>query len=384
MKIGIFSAHSFARPGGVQNHVIALYSEFKKRGIDAKIITPGHSRIGPQGVPEKDIITIGISAYIPANQSRAEFSISIRKRFRERIWRENFDVLHFHNLGSGPLSYQILRHSNSLNILTIHATVDGSQISKIPPLRGLVHKLFANKFHGLIAVSPASLKSVETFGGFHNNPMRIIPNGIDLSRFFPRFGRKEGTNLLFVGRLEKRKGLMYLLQALASLRRPNVKLTIVGDGEERKRGERFVQTNKLTAQVDFAGNVGDAILPNFYQNADIFCAPAVAGESFGLTLLEAMACGTPIAGFANPGYSYVMQRHEEAIGANLLAPPGDHIALAQKIALLIDNQDTYQKARQWGIARVKQFSWPKTADQVLNFYREVKEWQTKATDIHRM
>ncbi len=390
-KIGLFSAHSFAKPGGVQNHVLALYKEFRKRGFEVKIIAPGHAHAMPQGVAASDVITIGVSAYIPANQSRAEFSMSVRRKFRIRIWRENFDVLHFHNVGLGPLSYQILRHSNSLNVLTVHIAADGSKIFKIPLAKQLIKRFYEPKFHGLIAVSPAAMQVVTDLGGFNNGPARIIPNGIDLSRFSENavgrlpFGIK---TLLFVSRFEKRKGLLHLLRAfklLQDARRQNLRLVIVGDGEQRKAAQNFAVKHNLSPHVTFAGKVSDDVLPDFYRSTDIFCAPASAGESFGMTLLEAMACGTPIVGFANAGYSYVMQGHEQTCGVNLLAPPGDDTALAQKIVLLIDNKDIYERARQWGLARAHQFAWPKIADQILNFYEEAEKWQgRKVTDTRRM
>jgi len=293
-------------------------------------------------------------------------------------------------LGLGPLSYQILRHSNSLHILTVHAAAGGSTISKLLLTQRLIKYFYEPKFHGLIAVSPASMQTITDFGGFNSGPTKIIPNGIDLIRFAPADVRSltpHVKNLLFVGRFEKRKGLLHLLRVFKILHdagRQNLRLIIVGDGEQRKAAESFVAKHHFASIIIFAGNVSDDALSDFYRKADIFCAPAVAGESFGMTLLEAMACGTPIAGFANPGYSYVMQGHEETCGANLLAAPGDDIALAQKIALLVDNQDIYERARQWGLAHAKQFSWTKIADQILNFYEEAHVWQKSATDTVRM
>lgn len=389
MKIGLFSAHSFKRPGGVQNHVLALYREFTKRRIECKIITPGPAK--PYGVPETDIITIGVSTYLPANKSRAEFSVSVRRSFRRKLHAEKFDVLHFHNLGFGPLAYQILRSAESLNILTLHAAIDGSMVVRVPSVKKIVHNLYEPKFHGVITISPAALETLNMLGGFSNGPIATIANGIDLSRFSPRKNLKsrEMTNLLFVGRFEKRKGLLHLLRAFRHLttqsHRSNLRLVIVGDGEQFKAAQNFTSKNNLSSYITFAGNISDDALPAFYQVADIFCAPSLCGESFGMTLLEAMACGTPIAGFANPGYSFVMQGHEKACGANLLAPAGDAIALAQKIALLIENKDVYERAKSWGLTRVQKFAWSKIADQVLNFYEETDEWRkNKAIVMNKM
>lgn len=389
-KIGLFSAHSFAKPGGVQNHVIALYKEFTQRGIAAKIIAPAHGQCAPFCVPEKDFIPIGISAYVPANQSKAEFSLSVRRSSRQKILEENFDILHFHNLGLGPLSYQLLRHAKSINILTIHAADDGSVIAKIPILKRFVHGVYEKKFHGVIGVSPAAIETIQNFGGFRNGPLELIPNGIDLLRFREKHvGRaKLRTTLLFVGRFEKRKGLLYLLRSLKILTAKHgrkLRLVIVGEGEQRKSAQDYITKHDLQAHVAFAGSVSNEILLALYQSADIFCAPSLRGESFGITLLEAMACGIPVAGFANKGYRYVMQGHEQACGANLLASAGNSPALAEKIALLIHNNDVYERAKSWGLERVKQFAWPKIADRILHFYEEACKCRvSKDTSIHWM
>lgn len=397
-KIGLFSAHSFERPGGVQNHVLGLYKEFERRGFEVKIIAPGSAK--PQGIPQDDVITIGITKYIPANQSQAEFSVSIRKRFRVRIWEENFDILHFHNLGFGPLSYQILRHSNALHVLTVHAASDGSTIPKIPFVKQMIRYFYELRFHGLIAVSPAAMNTVRTFGGFHNGLATIIPNGLDISRFkcgvsdtphnldvgYP-IPHMPHITLLFVGRLEKRKGLLDLLRAYKLLisHRRNPRLKIVGDGEQQTAARKFVGENHLSPFVEFVGSVSDEVLPALYQSADIFCAPSLRGESFGMTLLEAMACGTPVVGFANPGYSYVMNGHEDQVGTSLLVKPGDCEALAEKILLLLNDMNVYARARNWGLERVQEFTWPRVADQILRFYEEAYEWrERKITTTIRM
>jgi len=394
-KIALVSAQSYSEPGGVQNHIIELYNEFKKRGYECKIIAPGKDK--PNNVDTKDVINIGISKRIPANGSRTDISLSLNRKTRRRISDENFDIMHFHNMSLGPLTLQILHRSNALNILTLHVAGDGSKLLKaVPFMKSLFRMVYEKKFHGVIGVSPTAY---EGFKGYYSNgPVAIIPNGINLERFTPHpSGRGEGfrdqkretsrfgsrrRNILFVGRLEKRKGVMHLLNAYELLvrtqNRRDLQLTIVGDGEERQRAKKFVKKNDLAANVAFMGYASDDALITCYRDTDIFCAPAMRGESFGITLLEAMASGTPVTGFANPGYSWVMRGHEDAVGDSLLVSPGDYRGLAQKIELLSQDSALYERARNWGLQECKKFSWPHIADEVLNFYQEAHEHKKAA------
>src|SRR6185503_10970237 len=128
---------------------------------------------------------------------------------------------------------------------------------------------------------------------------RIIPNGVDVdfyanARPFPEF--KDGkTNILFVGRLEPRKGAMYLLEAYAKLKPkyPDTRLFICSLGPQLGKLRRFVHDNRLQ-DVLFAGRPDDIDKARFYKTADIFCAPSTGQESFGIVLLEAMAAGLPV------------------------------------------------------------------------------------------
>ncbi len=140
----------------------------------------------------------------------------------------------------------------------------------------------------------------------------IIPNGVNRERFYPGVQENqefedELVNILFVGRFDRRKGLTYLLSAFKELDpSPKKRLLIVGDGPEKRSAEHFVRKHKLR-EVHFLGPVARNRLPGIYRSADIFCAPATHGESFGIVLLEALASGLPIIAYANPGYREVLK-----------------------------------------------------------------------------
>lgn len=377
MKIGLVSFHSFWQPGGVKRHIFGLYKEFKRRGIEVKIIAPRRKKEESYG---RDVILLGTSFPATFVGSQSDFCVNFNPLSIEKTLKnERFDVLHFHNCGV-PSTVQIAERSKSLNILTFHASTEGSDFFKnFPIFLYFLEKLAQWKAHGVIGVSPLALKPFRNYRG----PKIIIPNGVDAAEFNPRvprlneppYNKPDKIKILFVGRIEKRKGLTYLLRAYKALEKnfSNLSLVIVGEGELKDDCQRFVQKNNLK-EVYFKGQAPAAKLPSYYASSDIFCSPAVFGESFGLVLLEAMASGVPVVGFANKGYKEFMGRKP---GAEFLAKPGDWRELAQKLKILIENPQLRRKMGEWGEKEAQNYSWRKIASQILNFYRYCKTHKQK-------
>lgn len=367
VKIGLVSYHSFLRPGGVKAHVLALHREFKKRGVISKIIVPRRERSENYG---KDVILFGTSFPIPFNGTQSDFSISLPPGTIERLLKkEKFDILHFHNFG--PLTYQILEKSSALNILTFHSNYDfkKSKLFKIfPIIPYLFKKIIREKIGGVIGIAPFNLD----FFRDCEIPKAVIPNGIDLEKFNPKvpklkkFSDKKVT-LLFIGRIEERKGLIYLLKTYQILKKkfPNIKLIVAGEGELKPECQEFIKKQKLR-DVIFEGEFPSEKIPSYYRTADIFAAPSIFGESFGIVLLEAMASGCPVVAFANQGYKRVLKGK----GAEFLVKPRDYRGLAQKIEILIKNEAKRKEMREWGLKEAEKYSWDKIADRVLDFYNQ--------------
>ena len=382
-KIGLVCAHPFSKRGGVQRHVTALYHEFKALGLEVKIIAPGRGR--PDGVPLEDVINIGVSVSINVNGSRGHANASLNlKRVPQILKEEEFAILHFHNMDVGLLSGQFLRASGAVNIGTFHGSLDGSRAVRwFPFLPKLIYRvLYRRPMDGGIAVSEAAMDTLQKFPGLKT----IIPNGVDHARFRPdvplleREEFRDGkTNILFVGRFEKRKGVSYLLRAYRELakRRSDIRLILVGESGfvSCLKAKWFVRWHGLGERVWFEGKVSDDLLPSYYATAHVFCAPSVSGESFGMVLLEAMRCGTPAVGFGNPGYRGVMSqdwnKNDGFTLESLLVNPKDWRALAAKIEELLDNPALYEKARARGLALCNRFAWGPIAENILAFYKNV-------------
>ena len=368
MKIGLVCPYPLDIPGGVREHVLGLYGEFKKRGHKVKIIFPGGFR---KQKKKRDIIFLGISFKIPSNKDHASitFCHNLDQRIQKILEKEKFDIIHFHEFYTPFSSLQILQHSTSINIATFHACSEASPLAKTAKSISRTYlKKTAQKIHGAIAVSTVARK----YAIFPNKrKIIIIPNGVDLTRFnthvspLRKFADKK-INILFVGRLTKRKGLIYLLRAFRILKKkyPNIRLIVVGDGDQKRKAKEFVRLHRVK-DVFFAGAVSDKLLPFYYASADIFCSPATEAESFGIVLLEAMATGLPVVAFANTGYKQVLK----GFGERGLVPSKNVKSLAGKIESLIEGKELRKDLAAWGQKEVKKYSWKKVSSRVLAFYK---------------
>jgi len=217
---------------------------------------------------------------------------------------------------------------------------------------------------------PAMEFAHEHFPGYYN----IIPNGVDVEHFSPDVAPieefKDGKlNILFVSRLEKRKGLNYLLQAFRQVKEeiPNSRLIVVGPGTRlRRRYERYVARTGLK-DVVFTGLVSYDDLPRYYQTADVFCAPAIGSESFGIILLEAMALGKPIVASNIEGYASVISPGVDG----LLVPPADKDKLAQALISLLNDEALRQEMGAKGRIKALEHSWERIARRVFAYYVRV-------------
>jgi phosphatidylinositol alpha-mannosyltransferase len=381
MKVALISFHSFLEPGGVKTHVLNLAKEFKKAKIEFKIAIPRRKLNENYG---KDVVLLGTSIPLVWGGGLGDLVFNFTPISIERfLFQGKFDTLHFHNV-SFPSFFQILLSPLSFrttNVLTFHSDIERSNfLKKFPQLFDILVAFCNLRLDGLIAVSKVALKYFEKF----KKPKVVIPNGVDLDTFNPKNKKIKKfldgkINLLFVGRIEERKGLIYLLKAFSILKRKyrNLRLIVAGDGPEKENCEKFVKENNLR-DVVFLGSV-EKELPFLYVTCDIFCAPSIFGESFGLVILEAMASGKPVVGFANEGYKELLKGKK---GEKFLVKPKDFKGLAQKIEILIKNEKLREELGKEGLKEANKYSWSKIAKEVLNFYQFCKREKEKRARIY--
>lgn len=366
MKVAIVCPYDYAYPGGVAIHIANLYEELKKVGHEVRIITPYSG--SSSAIGSKDIIPIGRPVPVPSGGSIARVTLSpiLASPVRAIMDRENFDIIHLHEPLCSTLTLTTLHVSNTVNVGTFHACHKSSTGYQIisPFIMGLFKKL-----HGKIAVSKPAKDFVSRY---FPGEYRIIPNGVDIARFsHPTVPiadlQGDKLNILFVGRLEKRKGLIYLLKAFKIVKRelPNTRLVVVGPGEHH-HFEKLAQKENLS-DVFFTGYVTNEELPAYYHAADVFCSPATGGESFGIILLEAMSVGKPVVASAIDGYASVMTDGAEG----LLVPPKDDKALSAALIKLLKDEPLRREMGNRGKDRAQECSWPNVAEMVNDYYNSV-------------
>ena len=362
MKIGLVTPYVYPVPGGVNEHVRFLYENLRLRGHDVRIITSSH---GLQRSSEGDVIRIGKGFSMPTNGSVGTITVSPRyvSQVKRVLERERFDLLHFHEPFVPFLSLVVLGQSTSVNIATFHAYAGFSPAYELGS-KMLPH--YAAKLHGRIAVSAAARHFVDRF---FPGDYKVIPNGVNVGRYqraVPIARWQDGTpNLLFVGRLEDRKGLPHLLKAFRLIRKSGLeaRLLVVGSGPQERESRRYVMTRGLQ-NVEFLGRVSDSEKAQLFKTADVFVSPATGRESFGIVLLEAMAAGAPIVCSDIHGYKGVVQRGRQAI----LVPPHDAKALAAGITELLVDPALRARLGASGQERAQQFSWERVTAKVDDYY----------------
>ncbi len=374
MKIGLVCPYDIFKNGGVQECVLALKSEFQKLGHSACIITPR-----PKGVEAEHIdgiFLIGGSRDFnsPFHATTAQISASIDNQSIDNLLSEHqFDILHFHEPWVPIVSRQILARSNTINVATFHAKLPDTIMSKT--LEKVITPYTKSILKYIDALTAVSDSASEYVSSLTKTPINIIPNGIDIDKFKRNTNaNRQNQTVLFIGRLEKRKGIIYLLRAFMLLKEsnPDTKLKIAGDGPDRHKLERFVNDNHIS-DVEFLGFVDEATKLRLLQEATVYCSPAIYGESFGIVLLEAMVAGAVIVAGDNPGYSGVLRD----TGAVSLVNPKDIGEFSRRLNLMLFDKDLRKVWLNWSSDYVAQFDYSLIAKRYLKLYKQTIKERTR-------
>jgi phosphatidylinositol alpha-mannosyltransferase len=375
MKIGLVLPYNITKGGGVKEHVLAQATELIRRGHEVAIITPQPRE--PYADEGRKVIFLGSAADLKALNTVAQVSASVLTDEIDTVLeREQFDILHFHEPWVPVLSRQILSRSHAVNVATFHAKLPETIVSRtmakvITPYT----KPLLRHIDVFTAVSDAAAEYLLSLADV---PVNIIPNGIDLKHFSQtgniKRDPKAPKTILYVGRLENRKGVKYLLDAFALLqeREPKVRLLIAGDGPDREKLELQAQELGLR-NIEFLGFIDEATKKNLLHTSDLFCSPAIFGESFGIVLLEAMASGLVTVAGDNPGYESVMQ----GLGKLSVINPKDAALFAHRLQLLLLDEDLRTLWKKWAKDYVRQFDYPKIVDKYEAVYKATLKDATK-------
>lgn len=359
LRIGIVSQAYVPTVGGVTEHVEATAKGLRRRGHDVTVVTSG---IAGRPRFEPGTVRVGHNIVLPYNGAQNDMTVGfdLPERLGALFEERRFDVIHVHCPVAPVLPLLTLRLARVPVVGTFHS------VSSDLPYRlfgGLLRPLYRRIDHRL-AVSVVARDYIQRhFPG----PVEVLPNGVDLDRFRPRAERNgDGVpTILFVGRLDPRKGLPDLIDACTILARLDVRfrLVVVGDGPLRERMERKAR-RALDGRVEFAGRVEPDGLPGCYAAADIFCTPARSGESFGLVLLEAMATGLPIVATSLPGYRTVLTPEAEGI----LVEPRDAEAMALALRCLLADARLRATMGGRGVETARRYAWDGIVERLEEVY----------------
>jgi len=357
MKIGLVCPYNIAIGGGVQEVVKELQTGLMKLGHEVTIITP-QPRV-PYADEGRKIIFLGSATDVKTPlRTTAQFSASVlTDEIDSVLERERFDIIHFHEPWVPVLSRQILSRSRAVNVATFHAKLPETVVSRT--LTKVITPYTKPLLKHINAFTAVSSAAAEYLLSLADVPVDIIPNGIALERFgkAPAVRGQNGEKtILYLGRLENRKGVKWLLRAYAELERrtSGTRLLIAGNGPDREKLEALA--NELGIRtIAFLGFVDEATKLELLRTADLFCSPALFGESFGIVLLEAMANGLPTVAGDNPGYTSVMQ----GLGKLSLVNPKDTTQFAHRLELLLFDEDLRALWSKWAKEYVRQFDYPR-------------------------
>jgi phosphatidylinositol alpha-mannosyltransferase len=369
MKIALVSPYDYPYPGGVTEHIAALDKYFRAQGHDTRIIAASSTNEDVLG--EHVIKVSGAVSPVRYSGSTARITLSpqVYRRVKKILRDEKFDVVHVHEPTVPILSLVVLRHSHALNVGTFHAYRETNVMYEY--MRPLLQRVF-NRLDGRIFVSEAVRDYVSQY---FPGDSTIIPNGIDCARFAPDLqpidqfndGR---PNILFVGRMDARKGLRYLLRAFPYIKEaiPDARLIVVGAFSDKDKAPfiRYARANKLHG-VHFVGYVSPEELPRYHRTATVYCAPNTGFESFGIVLLEAMASGLPIVASDITGFRSVLEDGAEG----LFVPPQDERAIARAVIALLSDPARRAAMADCGRRKAARYDWSIIAQRVLDYYDEL-------------
>jgi phosphatidylinositol alpha-mannosyltransferase len=354
LRVGLICPYSLSLPGGVQAQVLGLARELRRQGHEARVLGPCD---GPP--PESFVTPLGNSLPTAANGSIAPLApdASAAMRTIRALNDEAFDVVHVHEpLAPGPPMTSVLMHPAPV-VGTFHAAGRSSSYQVF----GWFVRWVSERIDRKVVVSKDALELVRSYipGDYD-----ILFNGVEIDEIASTAPTPTSNpTVFFCGRHEERKGLAVLLEAFQSLS-PEVRLWVASDGPD---------TARLRAQFDddgrvsWLGRISEAEKFARLRGAEVFCAPSLHGESFGVVLIEAMAAGTPVVASGLEGYRNVATDGVDA----LLPPPGDVGALGAALAAVLGDDDLAATLRSNGARRAQDFAMATLAAEYVAVYRQL-------------
>jgi phosphatidylinositol alpha-mannosyltransferase len=348
--------------GGVQSHVRGLAAALRARDHHVTVLAPHARRVDP----EDGVVFVGRAVGIPANGSVAPLSFGplAAGGVRRALHALEPDVCHLHEPLIPSLSLLALWAADVPCVGTFHASSEGS----IGYRAGrVVLERAARRLAVRTAVSDAARDLVVRY---FPGEYVLTPNGVDTGAFRPTRDEERQRSVLFLSRIERRKGLEVLIQAMARIREVGARLVVAGDGPEARSTRSLARS--LQVETEWRGVVTDREKAELFQTAGVYCAPGLGGESFGIVLVEAMAAGAAVVCSDLPGFRAV------AGGAARLVPPGDAGALADALRAVLSDPVEAEGMRKQSVRMSGLFDWNRIAGGVESVYERALAARARA------
>jgi len=370
MNIGIFTPYNIYKPGGVQNHVNEQARVLRQRGHTVTIITPRPRDKTVDEAPE-GVRFLGVSTRIMSpSATSTDVSVAVDNEAIDAELSNNYDILHVHEPLNPVVGRQLLQRAEgvSIRVGTFHAALAGNGIGRSlnSTYRGYARTVVPH-VDVVTAVSPAAIDFIKKYVQL---PIHFVPNGIDMQKFRHKTIKRDPNMILYINRLEKRKGPKLLIDAFEVIkqRNPDAVLKIGSNGPLRESLEQHVMYLGVR-DVEFLGYITDEEKLDLLSRCSVYTAPSLYGESFGIVLTEAMAMGAPVVAHPNPGYAWVMKGMGRASLVDCRNPEN----YARHIEMMMQEETLRKSWVDWALEYVKQYDYEFVVDSYEKLYETYLE-----------
>lgn len=358
LRIALVTEYYYPHLGGICEHVHFFAREARRLGHHVDIVTSNME--GASAEPH--VIRLGRSQpiYFNGSQARLTLGIGLERQLRKTFERGQYDIVHIHSPLSPSLPVLAIDAADCPVVGTFHTYFDKSY------LYGIGRKWLQGKLDRMAAAVAVSHSTTIALNRYFEANWTIIPNGIDLDLFNPHVPpppgmRKDVPVILFLGRFDPRNGLTTLMEAFKQVKGRNreAQLVVVGDGPLRNH---YYKTAAGDPDINFVGAVLGS-RPSYYAHSSIYACPTTKA-SFGITLLESMACETPVVCSDILGFRDVVKHEREA----LMFECGDVAALADNLVRLLDDETLRARLGRAGRQNARKYGWPSVTSAILDVY----------------
>ncbi len=358
LRIALVTEYYYPHLGGICEHVHFFAREARRLGHHVDIITSNMEG----AVAEPHVIRLGRSQpiYFNGSQARLTLGLGLERQLRKTFALGQYDIVHVHSPLSPSLPMLAIDAAECPVIGTFHTYFDKSY------LYGIGRKWLQGKLDRMAAAVAVSHSTTIALNRYFEANWTIVPNGVDLDLFNPHVPppagvRKDVPVILFLGRFDPRNGLTTLIEAFRKVKGKNreAQLVVVGDGPLRNH---YYKTAGGNPDITFVGAVLGS-RPSYYAHSSMYACPTTKA-SFGITLLESMACETPVVCSDILGFRDVVKHEREA----LMFPCGDVGALADDLVRLLDDETLRARLGKTGRQNAQKYGWPSVTGAILDVY----------------